>query len=728
MTEIDYESIEEANDRIIKYNKGRRAAKLGLHVNSDKILTSNEIIKIIGKVLPPKKGNLKKIISGFYRKNFSHIRNEKPGKDFYIYYTTFQILILIYIILLYTMMEKDTLSFNVDDLFSIFKLEKFSGNMAICAFIHVFLIVFDRFIYLKNTRKLKKVEFKIYSKRTGEDITIKYRNFNYLDALNKLNENDYEIVAYQYEGCQTGLLMKFVLQIATVIGIHIFIFFYFPYSNLETENTLSNNLFILFFYLLYIIYFVFSGLQIKYGLSDLRKMSGLMKSSNFLHSTFYKIYRAIPFLYEIKNFVDWTFTTTALDLWKWLKFEEVISLLYINKCYAKANMQRRIGTKIPIYKKFLMGGSLFYFMLLLVFGPILVFSSLNPTNKIKNITGVNLKVLLKGPSNNYEINLLELHNSEITPLSEKDYNNEIMNNEGKDVNQYISSFKYSQAHSVKILGISESNWEISPSLLDYFIKNKTVFNIVLLYSFTIENDSSSSENYGKETCKYITLDDLKMIYQIAFNRSYTENEVKIFMPNSYSKYQQIKSNKPEILTKRKDEKASLTLFLSRQIIDNTIYLNWNISSGEGPNGDDGIKFITFSDFYSSLTFGMDVITFYVSFILVLGQVIRGAFLGQAERIMYAEMVNPGKLFSVCEGIKISRIKKDFLQEEKLYYLLIDFMRSPEMFKNITMSSLIYIQENNIGREEIKYKEFEVESKALISNKKYNKRLANAVRK
>ena len=125
---------------------------------------------------------------------------------------------------------------------------------------------------------------------------------------------------------------------------------------------------------------------------------------------------------------------------------------------------------------------------------------------------------------------------------------------------------------------------------------------------------------------------------------------------------------------------------------------------------------------------MDVITFYVSFILVLGQVIRGAFLGQAERIMYAEMVNPGKLFSVCEGIKISRIKKDFLQEEKLYYLLIDFMRSPEMFKNITMSSLIYIQENNIGREEIKYKEFEVESKALISNKKYNKRLANAVRK
>ena len=47
-----------------------------------------------------------------------------------------------------------------------------------------------------------------------------------------------------------------------------------------------------------------------------------------------------------------------------------------------------------------------------------------------------------------------------------------------------------------------------------------------------------------------------------------------------------------------------------------------------------------------------------------------------------------------------------------------------MFKNLTMSSLIYIQDNNIGREEIKYKEYEVESKALISSKKYNKKIIN----
>ena len=196
------------------------------------------------------------------------------------------------------------------------------------------------------------------------------------------------------------------------------------------------------------------------------------------------------------------------------------------------------------------------------------------------------------------------------------------------------------------------------------------------------------------------------------------------MPNFYSPYQKLQTDEaPTILLKYK---VGATLVLSKQTKGEKTYFNWNIYSDSIQ--DSGLEFITFSDFYSSFTFGMDVITFYVSFVVVVGNLIRAVFLGQAERIMYSEMVNPGKLFSVCEGIKISRIKKDFLQEEKLYYLLIDFMRSPEMFKNLTMSSLIFIQENNIGREEIQYKEYEVESKALISSKKHNKRTFNSIRK
>ena len=733
MTEIDYENIEESNDRIIRYNTGKKAIQVGLHINSEKILSSNDIIKIIGKVLPPQKGNYKKVIKGFFSKNFSHVRNEKPGKDFYIGYTVFQILILIYIILLYTKMEKDQEIYNLN----ILKLKQFSGHMAIFAFIHVFLIVFDRFIYLKNTRKLKKIEFKIYNKRTGEDVTKKYKSYTYLEVLNQLNENDYEIITYQYEGCQTGLLMKFGMQIATVFGIHIFIFLYLPYYGVvdttEELNKLSNNIFIFLFYLLYIFYFIFSGLQIKYGLSDLRKLSGLMKSSNLIHSVYYKVFKNIPFLYELKNFIDWTFTTTSLDLWKWLKLEEIISLLYINKCFAKGNMKRRIGTKIPVKMKILMGGSIFFGVLLIVFGPIFLFSSLNPTNEVRPVIGVNLKVLLQIPPNDdnnhqvYELTLLNTHNSQIRVFnSDSDYQKFIRDEGKSELSSY--SFTYRQVQKVKIFGLSEINWDISPKLLDYFKENITQsLNISLMYSFTTQGSLDSSGYYGNEIYEDVNYDIFDKISDLIFNESSTETEVKIYMPNVYSPFQKLQSDaEPKILLKYK---SGATLVLSKQVKGGKTYFNWNIYSNDDTNSnqDSGLEFITFSDFYSSFTFGMDVLTFYVSFVVVVGKLIRAVFLGQAERIMYAEMVNPGKLFSVCEGIKISRIKKDFLQEEKLYYLLIDFMRSPEMFKNLTMSSLIYIQDNNIGREEIQYKEYEVESKALISNKKHRKALY-AIRK
>ena len=163
-----------------------------------------------------------------------------------------------------------------------------------------------------------------------------------------------------------------------------------------------------------------------------------------------------------------------------------------------------------------------------------------------------------------------------------------------------------------------------------------------------------------------------------------------------------------------ETKRDAKLILKRVEYEEKNYVYWEIIDDNGEkNLDDGILFITFADLYSSLTMGYDVLTFYTAFVVVAGNLIRSIFLGQSERIMYSEMVNPSKLMSVCEGIKISRIKKDFLQEEKLYYLLIEIMRSPEIIKNLTQSSLIFIQDNNIVKEEIKYREFEVESKALI---------------
>ena len=107
-----------------------------------------------------------------------------------------------------------------------------------------------------------------------------------------------------------------------------------------------------------------------------------------------------------------------------------------------------------------------------------------------------------------------------------------------------------------------------------------------------------------------------------------------------------------------------------------------------PDGvEQGIVFHTFSDKVSSTNTNYDVVTFYISFILVVGRLIRGAISGEAERIVFTEMPEPTNILILCEGIKIHRYRRDLEREEHLYYVLIDLMRSPEILKIITKSSI-----------------------------------------
>jgi hypothetical protein len=82
-----------------------------------------------------------------------------------------------------------------------------------------------------------------------------------------------------------------------------------------------------------------------------------------------------------------------------------------------------------------------------------------------------------------------------------------------------------------------------------------------------------------------------------------------------------------------------------------------------------------------------VLTFYVAFVLVVGSYVRNFFAGQPEKIILTEMPHNEEIMDLCEGIKISRYSYDFEEEEKLYYILIEIMRSPDILILLTSSSI-----------------------------------------
>jgi hypothetical protein len=111
-----------------------------------------------------------------------------------------------------------------------------------------------------------------------------------------------------------------------------------------------------------------------------------------------------------------------------------------------------------------------------------------------------------------------------------------------------------------------------------------------------------------------------------------------------------------------------------------------------PAPSQGLTFHTFSDMVSSTSAGYDVLTFYITFILVIGNVIRNIISGEETKIILTEMPEPKGLINLCEGIKISRFRFEFEREEYLYYVLIDYMRSPEILKIMTKSSVKVLRE------------------------------------
>lgn len=85
----------------------------------------------------------------------------------------------------------------------------------------------------------------------------------------------------------------------------------------------------------YFIYFFLSGLQVKYGYKKFKKVNSFMVNRNSPSYFFMLVFIAIPFLYEIKCIMDWTFLKTSLQLFDWFKLFSI----YVSSFKAKMQQQ-----------------------------------------------------------------------------------------------------------------------------------------------------------------------------------------------------------------------------------------------------------------------------------------------------------------------------------------------------------------------------------------------------
>ena len=69
-------------------------------------------------------------------------------------------------------------------------------------------------------------------------------------------------------------------------------------------------------------------------------------------ATLTQVFSAIPFLYELRELLDWSCTATCLTLFDWLKLEDINTSLFFVTCNRRSRRRHRLGERQPRWLKF----------------------------------------------------------------------------------------------------------------------------------------------------------------------------------------------------------------------------------------------------------------------------------------------------------------------------------------------------------------------------------------
>ena len=310
------------------------------------------------------------------------------------------------------------------------RFNEFSGAMVVTLFLHMAVVILDRRIILANDKKQEKnatstnrqsgKRFKRRLERSESQFDQKIEKAKGLTAIlmSKMADSP-SLVDEAFHSY--ALFTKFILQILLIAVLN-----YFIYQHLQVVQNTSNyipfsDITTIIFYILYSIYFTLSALQLRNGIPAFTGRMALMNSYSLFNSISFKVYRSIPFLFEIKTFMDWTFTTTALDLFQWLKLEDIYGQLFLTKIETDNRFKRDLGQRIDRFSKFTMGCCGIFAFLLIILGPLLLFSTYNPLGEDNSVIGATVSVGFKIGDNYFTI-FENSHVSTIQDYNSIDYN------------------------------------------------------------------------------------------------------------------------------------------------------------------------------------------------------------------------------------------------------------------------------------------------------------------
>jgi hypothetical protein len=162
----------------------------------------------------------------------------------------------------------------------------------------------------------------------------------------------------------------------------------------------------------------------------------------------------IPFLYELRQMLDWACTTTTLNLFDWLKMEDIADQLYRNRVklamFKRENRGR--GNKVWVSTKLLYGLLLLGLLFIVLWSPLLLMTLVNSSNLPNPPLRASMAVQLDTFQALFEMDDVPVG------ITGADY----ARLRAFDPTQFVDSYESSDIHRVLLAPESKVLWGISP--------------------------------------------------------------------------------------------------------------------------------------------------------------------------------------------------------------------------------------------------------------------------
>ncbi|XP_035206569.1 piezo-type mechanosensitive ion channel component 2-like isoform X5 [Stegodyphus dumicola] len=541
------------------------------------------------------------------------------------------------------------------------------------------------------------------------------------------------------------ILGKLIFQIISVFVVHMWMFFILP-AITSRDFVASNNLPPKMWYFIKCIYLLLSAHQIRSGYPTRILGNFFCKKYNYANLFLFKGYMIIPFLYELRSLMDWIWTDTSMNISNWLKMEDIYANIFVLKCTrrAEADYPTPRGAKRTALIKYGVGGFLLFFIILIIWFPLLLFALGNTVGRTNPPISCTVELSITGYEPIFRTTALKHQIHSFTSNQWNQLEREVANLADPSTTSFLTGYDKDDTVIVELSNNSTSVWTISPPSQNALIEELRGTNelkMVLSWSFLRERETQATEPEVKDEIE-LNLNDTELRRSLAdalsvnsgnsttiHGASPESTTIKDIFPN-YVKipgkgtasvvkqfYNKETQKGKEFFGASPFRSLNISMWtgamLNATAMPNSSvarYIEWwevqdDCSHGkpyrlEGIDNCNFLRLIAFSDkaFPSELSIisGYGIVGLYTTFVLVVSRLVRGFVAGTSFTIMFDDMPYVDRVLQLCLDIYLVRESGEFTLEEDLFAKLIFLYRSPEMLIKWTRPPEL---EPEVGRDE-----------------------------